>query len=168
MSLEEIKGSALELKDLRDKKETLSNELKDINDSIREIEEHRLSTMMDDEGISDVTIDGVHVRRGVIFRGGITTSTDSDSFKFLFDTNNDKALKKKLVIDIEGVDPSVLNTIKETLSLLNVGYEISYSIHHMTLSSIIKELVTDGKLSTEDFDKFRIYAQPQIKVEMKK
>jgi hypothetical protein len=167
MSLEEIKGKALELKDLRDRKDTLSNELKDINESIREIEEHRLSSLMDDEGISDITIDDVRVRRGVIFRGGITTSTDADNFKFLFDTNNDQALKKKLVIDIEGVDPSVLETIKETMGLLKVDYEITYSIHHMTLSSILKELVTEGKLSTEDFDRFRIYAQPQIKVEMK-
>ena len=53
------------------------------------------------------------------------------------------------------------------LDRVGIGYVIQYSIHHMTLSSILKELVTEGKLSTEDFEKYSIYAQPQIKVEMK-
>lgn len=167
MSLEQIKSDALELKSLRDKKDDLNDQLKDINEQIKEIEEHRLSTLMDDEGISDVTIDDVRVRRGTIFRGSITSSSDKEKFQYLFDTNNDGALKQKLVIDIENIPQETIEEIGEMLTQSGIDYEIAYSIHHMTLSSIIKELVTDGKLSTADLERYRIYAQPQVKVEMK-
>lgn len=162
MSLEEIKENAIELKKLREEKEALNDKLKDINDSIRDIEEHRLSSMMDDEGITDITLGDIRVKRGVVFRGGITTTSNPDDFKYLFDTDNSGALKQKILIDM-AEHPEV----PETLDSLGISYEKIYSIHHMTLSSIIKELFTEGKLSTEDLDKYRIYAQPQVKVEQK-
>lgn len=167
MSLEQIKENALELKSLRDKKDDLNDQLKDINEQIRDIEEHTLSTLMDDEGISDVTIDDVRVRRGTIFRGSVTNSCDKEKFRYLFDTDNDGALKQKLVIDIENISPETVDEIRDMLNNSGIGYEITYSIHHMTLSSIIKELVSEGKLSTDDLERYRIYAQPQIKVEKK-
>lgn len=167
MSLEEIKEKALELKSLRDKKDLLNENLKDVNEQIKCIEEYTLSTIMDDDGISDVTIDGVRVRRSATLRGGILSSTNREDFKFLFDTNNDGALKKKLVIDIQDVDPEVLSNVKELIEGAGLKPEISYTIHHMTLSSILKELVSEGLLSTDDFERYKIYSQPQIKVEVK-
>ena len=167
MSLEQIKENALELKSLRDRKDDLNDQLKDINEQIRDIEEHTLSTLMDDEGISDVTIDDVRVRRGTIFRGSVTSSYDKEKFQYLFDTDNDGALKQKLVIDIENISQETVDEISDMLTKSGIGYEITYSIHHMTLSSIIKELVSEGQLSTDDLERYRIYAQPQIKVEKK-
>lgn len=162
MSLEEIREKALELKDLREGKEKLNDRLKSINEEIRNLEEKQIASMMDDEGISDVTVDGVRVKRGVVFRGGVTRHTDKDAFKYLFDTDNDGALKQVVNIDLTQRPDA-----KEVLDELNIPYTVEYSIHHMTLSSILKELVVDGKLTTDDFDKYSIYAQPQIKVEMK-
>lgn len=162
MSLEEIREKALELKDLREDKEKLNDRLKSINEEIRNLEEKQIASMMDDEGISDVTVDGVRVKRGVVFRGGVTRHTDKDAFKYLFDTDNDGALKQVVNIDLTQRPDA-----KEVLDELNIPYTVEYSIHHMTLSSILKELVVDGKLTTDDFDKYSIYAQPQIKVEMK-
>lgn len=162
LSLQEIKQDALRLKSLRDQKETLNQQLKDVNSSIRELEEFQLSSAMDDIGISDVTVDDVHIRKGIIFRGGVTSHTDKDAFKYLYDTNNEGALKKKVIIDLDRYPNVVALLLGE-----GIGYDIQYSIHHMTLSSILKDLVAEGKLSTEDFDKYSIYAQPQIKVEMK-
>ena len=162
MSLTKIKEEALELKGLRDKKDILNSELKEVNEKIRAIEEHELSSLMDDEGISDITIDDVRIKKGVVFRGGVTSHNDKDAFKYLFDTHNDGALKKKVLIDLE-TNPDAPNLLDD----MGVLYEINYSIHHMTLSSLLKELVMEGKLSTEDFEKYSIYAQPQIKVEVK-
>ena len=118
---------------------------------------------MDDLGLSDVTINGVQVKRGVIFRGNITTSTNKNDFQFLFDTENEGALKQMILIDISTIKASYVQGI---LDEHFIPYEIKYTIHHATLSSILKDLVENGKLSTEDFDKFRIYAQPQIKVKV--
>ena len=162
MSLQKIKEKAVELSKLREEKAKLNEELKDTNEKITELEAHVISTMMDDEGISDVTIDDVRVKRGVIFRGGVTSHTDKEAFQYLFDTNNEGALKQLVTIDL-----AQYPDVTKDLSAMGIDYHIQYSIHHMTLSSIIKELVTEGKLSTSDFEKYSIYAQPQIKVEMK-
>ena len=162
MSLELIKEKALELKGLRAKKEELNDSIKTVNDGIKTLEEKQIPSMMDDLGVSDITIDGVKVKRGVVFRGGVTKHTDKDAFKYLFDSHNDGALKQVISIDLTQ-NPQA----QEVLDELNIPYSVEYSIHHMTLSSILKELVGDGKLTTDDFDKYSIYAQPQIKVEVK-
>lgn len=163
MSLEEIKSKALALKQLREEKEDLNEKLKDVNENIREIEEYTLSNMMDDEGITDITIDDVRVKRNTIFRGGTTKTSSKDMFKYLFDTGNAGALNQQIVIDINEYPD-----ISERLTKAGIAHQIVYSIHHMTLSSILKELVSEGILSTEDFEKYNIYAQPQVKVEVKK
>lgn len=162
MSLELIKEKALELKGLRAKKEELNDSIKTVNEGIKTLEEKQIPSMMDDLGVSDITIDGVKIKRGVVFRGGVTKHTDKDAFKYLFDSHNDGALKQVISIDLTQ-NPQA----QEILDELNIPYSVEYSIHHMTLSSILKELVGDGKLTTDDFDKYSIYAQPQIKVETK-
>lgn len=163
MSLESIREKALELKKLRDKKNTLNDELSEVSRQIKDLEESQIDKEMDDLGLSDVTINGVQVKRGVIFRGNITTSTNKNDFQFLFDTENEGALKQMILIDISTIKASYVQGI---LDEHFIPYEIKYTIHHATLSSILKDLVENGKLSTEDFDKFRIYAQPQIKVKV--
>lgn len=162
MSLEEIREEALKLKTLRDEKDSLNERLKEINEGIKNIEEHTLSQSLDDEGISDVTVNGVHVKKGVVFRSGYTKSSNKDTFQYLFDTDNEGALKQQIVIDLANHEG-----VPELLQTMEIPFDIVYSIHHMTLSSILKELVADGKISTEDFEKYHIYAQPQIKVEIK-
>lgn len=162
MSLKEIKEEALELRDLRMQKDSLNSQLKEINESIKDLEEHKLDSAMEDMGLSDVTVDGVRIRRGIVFRGGVTSHSDKDAFKYLFDSHNEGALKQQLIVDL-----SEYPKLPELLHEMEINYKIQYSIHHMTLSSILKELFADGKLSTEDFERYSIYAQPQIKVEVK-
>lgn len=164
MSLQEIKAQALKLKELRDVKAALNDELSEVNSQIRDLEEFKLNTQMEDMGLSDVTIDGIQIKRGVVFRGSITTSTDKKAFDYLFESENEGALKQMLMIDIAEIDPEFLTDL---LNKANIPYEIKYTIHHATLSSILRELVEDGKLSTADFEKYKIYAQPQIKVNKK-
>lgn len=162
MSLKEIKEEALELRELRMQKDSLNSQLKEVNESIKDLEEYKLDSAMEDMGLSDVTVDGVRIRRGVVFRGGVTSHSDKDAFKYLFDSHNDGALKQQLIVDL-----SEYPKLPELLHEREINYKIQYSIHHMTLSSILKELFADGKLSTEDFERYSIYAQPQIKVEVK-
>lgn len=163
MSLDKIKEGALKLKALRETKESLTQQLKEVNESISELEEHELDSLMTDEGISEIVIDDVKIKRGVIFRGSSTSSDSKDDFQYLFDTHNDGALKKKLIIDLDKVPDA-----ESKVTNMGLDYSVNYSIHHMTLSGLIGDLVEEGQMSTEDLSKYRIYAQPRIKVEMKK
>lgn len=163
MSLEQVKEEALELRELRSQKDSLNAQLKSINEQIKDVEEHKLDGLMSDMGVTDVTVDGVHIRRGVVFRGGVTSHTDKDAFKYLFDSHNEGALHQDLIVDLANY-PELPGILQD----MGIDFNIKYSIHHMTLSSILKELFAAGKLSTEDFDTYSIYAQPQIKVEVVK
>ena len=162
MSLQELKENAMKLRKLRDDKEELNERLKDINESIKDLEEHTMDSMMSDMDITEVTVDNVHIKRGVVFRGGYTSHTSKEAFQYLFDSHNDGALKQKIMIDL-----AQYPDLPQQLTAMGINHEINYSIHHMTLSSILKELVADGVLSTSDFDRYSIYAQPQIKVDVK-
>jgi len=161
-NLSTLKSLAMDLSATREKKKQLETELGDINGRIKKLEENDINHLMLDLGISEVTIDDLEIRRGVVFRGGVSKHSSPDAFEYLFETNNDGALKKQLVIDMDA-QPNA----QAVLEMHNVQYTTEYSIHHMTLSSILKELFEAGKLSTDDIEKHSIYIQPQIKIKSK-
>jgi hypothetical protein len=112
-----------------------------------------------DEGVSELTVDGLKIKRDVVYRGGVTSNTDKAAFQYLFDTDNEAALKQECIISLAD-HPDIAATLDE----LGISYDIKYSIHHMTLSSILKELVMDGRFSTEDIEKYSVYVQPKITI----
>ena len=77
----------------------------------------------------------------------------------MFDSNNDGALKKHLIVDLEAYPRAGFVLMEH-----DIEYETEYSIHHATLSSIIKELVESGQFSTDDIERYSVYVQPQIKI----
>jgi hypothetical protein len=153
---------AKELKSLRDIKKQAEDAVKDANEKIKDIEEHKLNDLMLNEGINNVNLNDLEISKSLVFRGGYTKHSDPEAFQFLFDTHNEGALKQTVTVDLS-VCPRICFLLDEE----NIPYKVEYSIHHMTLSSIIKELVEAGKFTTEDIDKYSVYVQPQIKVKQK-
>lgn len=160
--VEKIHELATELYNLRELKKQKEEEVKNLNASIKQIEEKDLSSLLDEQGINRVSLDDMDISKSLIFRGGYTKHTNKDAFKFLFDSNNDGALKQFLIIDLAAHPGAEFVLMSE-----DIPYKIEYSIHHMTLSSILKELVESGQLSTDDMDKYSVYAQPQVKVKLR-
>ena len=161
--IEAIRNMAIALEQAREEKKNCEDRLKEINDKIKTIEEGELSSLLDEKGISGISLDDMDISKSIIFRGGYTKHSNREAFKFLFDSANDGALKKQLIIDLNEYPRAAFE-----LEMLNIRYEIEYSIHHATLSSILKELIEAGKFSTDDMDKYGVYAQPRIKVKKKK
>lgn len=147
------------LEELRKEKKETEEHVKDINAEIKNIEEHELSSLMDEEGISRVTLNDLNISKSLVFRGGYTSHTHKEAFQFLFDTHNEGALKQELIVDLSACPQAAY-----VLQSEDIPYQVRYSIHHMTLSSILKELVESGKFSTDDIDKYSVYVQPQVKV----
>lgn len=160
--VEKIHELATELYNLRELKKQKEEEVKDLNASIKQIEENDLSSLLDEQGINRMSLDDMDISKSLVFRGGYTKHTDKDAFKFLFDSNNDGALKQFLIVDLAAHPGAEFALMSE-----DIPYKIEYSIHHMTLSSILKELVESGQLSTDDMDKYSVYAQPQVKVKLR-
>lgn len=158
-NLDKVRELAKQLDQARHTKNEYEEKLKEINKEIRDIEECKLSPMLDELGISKMSLDNMDIAKSVIFRCPYTKHTDKDAFKFLFDSNNDGALKKQLIVDLEVYPRAAFE-----LDLLGIEYKEEYSIHHATLSSIIKELVETGKFTTDDIEKYSIYIQPQVKI----
>jgi hypothetical protein len=161
MDIDTIRNLASHLYEIRAKKKELENAVKDCNEEIKRIEEGTLNNAMIDLGINSVSLENMDISKSVVFRGGYTKHEDPEAFKFLFDSNNDGALKKHIIVDLEAY-PRAGFVLMEN----DIEYKTEYSIHHATLSSIIKELVETGKFSTDDIEKYSVYVQPQIKIKV--
>lgn len=159
MSVEDIKDLALALKSKREEKKALEEELEALNEEIKEIEEHKLNDLLLDNGLSELTIGDVKVKRSETYRGK-TSSNNKEDFDFLFDTNNGGAVKQELVVDIANCEDEVV----DLLSKANILYSKKYSVHWATMSSIISGLIENGDFSSEDIEKHKIYIQPKIAV----
>ena len=139
---------AKELDSLRSQKKEAEDYVKKINEQIRSVEEKQLAPLMDEQLVSKISIDDLEISKSLVYRGSYTKLYDNDAFKYLFDSHNEGALRLADAV----------------LAEAGIPYTIEYSIHHATLSSILKELVESGKFSTDDIDKYSIYIQPQVKV----
>lgn len=160
--IENIHFYAAKLLEYRENKKELESEIDELKKNIKEIEEHKLNDLMLDQGIDKVSLEDLDISRSVTFRGGYTKHSDKEAFQFLFDTNNDGALKQYVIIDLLSC-PEIETLLDEH----DIPYKKEYSIHHATLSSILKELIATGQFSPTDMDKYSVYAQPQIKVKQK-
>ena len=160
--VDQIKELATQLFNARSQKAQLENQVKEINSLIKDIEEHKLSSLLDEQGISKVTLDDMDISKTLVFRGSYTKHRDPEAFQFLFDSQNDGALKQQVIIDLTTCPQATVE-----LDKMDIPYTIEYSIHHATLSSIIKELVETGKFTTDDIEKYSVYVQPQVKIKMK-
>lgn len=159
---QKIYNLANQLTNLRLQKQEAEEYVKKLNKEIRQVEEKELAPLMDEQQVSKISINDLDISKSLIYRGGCTKHYDKDAFKYLFDSNNEGALKQLLIVDYAACPLADI-----VLAEANIPYVIEYSIHHATLSSILKELIESGKLSTEDIEKYSIYIQPQVKVKPK-
>ena len=157
-----VKALANDLADAREEKKSLEERLKKVNEAIKNIEEHSLSDALDNMGITKVQLDDMDISKSFAYRGACVKSNKKDAFDFLFDSDNEGALKQRLIIDL-----SVYPEMGSMLDEIGIEYSTEYSIHHATLGSIIKELVETGEFSTDDIEKYHVYVQPQIRVKRK-
>lgn len=157
--IETIHSLAQELLTARNQKKDYENKVKDLTAKIKQIEENELSSLMDEQQLSKITVDDLSISKSLNYIGSYTKHSDKEAFQFLYDSNNEAALKKYVIVNLDDYPAvcSLLDTAK-------IKYKTEYSIHHMTLRSILKELVETGKLTTDDIEKYSVYIQPQIKV----
>lgn len=163
MSIEELKEMALDLQSKREVKKRLEIQLENLNAEMKDLEEVRMSAAMEDLGLSRVVVDDLDISRSITFRGSVFKTCDKEKFQYLLDTDNEGALKQQAIVDLANF-PDVATVLEAS----DVDYEICYTIHHMTLSSILKELVMAGSLSTEDFEKYKVFTQPKIAIKLVK
>ena len=150
---------AVKLDNLRNQKKETEEYLKKINEQIRHVEEKELAPLMDEQLVSKISINDLDISKSLAYRGSCTKSQDSRAFKYLFDSNNEGALKQLLIVDY-----AACPLADAVLTEADIPYQTEYSINYATLGSILKELVETGKFSTDDIDKYGVYIQPQVKI----
>lgn len=157
--INKVRELAEQLLEARASKKEYEEKLKQINKDIKDIEEKELAGLLDELCVSKLSVANMDITKSVVFRPGYTKHSDPEAFQFLFDTNNDGALKKRIIVNLEDYPALPID-----LDVKGINYEIEYSIHHATLGSIIKELVEAGKFSIDDIMKYDVYVQPQVKI----
>lgn len=115
---------------------------------------------LEDNDIEDITIEDFKVKLGYTYKGNITSTQDKENFKYLYDTSNEGCIKKKAIIDLDRY-PEVVAQLKE-IGVNDV--EEKYDVHHMTLSSTLKQLIESGEMTAEQMEIYNVYKKPKLTV----
>jgi len=108
---DELGKMVRELRELRDQKEKLEADLKDVNLSIRKLAEHQIPEYMDEHEIEKLSVSGV----GTVYLttkvyANVKKENQEAFFEWLRETGNEELIR-------EAVHPSTLNAFaKEQLS----------------------------------------------------
>lgn len=162
-------NSELLLKKINEKTK-LENEVERL-DELKKAKEKRINEimlkeipeMMDDADVQEIVVGDYKVKAGVIYRSSITKANQEDAFKFLYDTQNEGIIKKNLIICAEQIEDA-----EAILQQNEIAFEKDLRVDNRVLGRVVRELVEDGKMNTDDMDKFSVYIQPDIKITAKK
>ena len=148
-----------ELEKLESELAQLDVETKKLKARVDMIMLKEIPTMLDEAGVEEIKVGNYKVKNGVIYRSNITKANQEAAFQFLYDTDNDGIIKKTLTINPEQIDKAeaVLRTHK-------VEFDRELKVDNRTLGRVVRELVEDGRMSTDDMEKFSIYIQPDVKI----
>jgi len=148
-----------ELEELESELAQLDVETKKLKARVDMIMLKEIPTMLDEAGVEEIKVGNYKVKNGVIYRSNITKANQEAAFQFLYDTDNDGIIKKTLTINPEQIDKAeaVLRTHK-------VEFDRELKVDNRTLGRVVRELVEDGRMSTDDMEKFSIYIQPDVKI----
>lgn len=147
---------------LKSEQEELKNQLSEVNSLVKQKEEVDIPYIMDSLDVNKISFNDMDITKSIKYRSNITKSNQLTAFEYLKNSNNEAAIKKIITIDFNN-NPAIIKLLDEN----NIVYDITQSVHHATLSKIITELIEEGKLSTEEFETFSIYAQSSIKIKVK-
>lgn len=162
-------NSELLLKKINEKTK-LENEVERL-DELKKAKEKRINEimlkeipeMMDDADVQEIVVGDYKVKAGVIYRSSITKANQEDAFKFLYDTQNEGIIKKNLIICAEQIEDA-----EALLQQNEIAFEKDLRVDNRVLGRVVRELVEDGKMGTDDMEKFSVYIQPDIKITAKK
>ena len=115
--------------------------------------------MLDDAGVEEIKVGDYKVKNGVIYRSNITKANQKEAFQFLYDTDNGGIVKKVITIN-----PEMIDDAETLLQGAGVSFETELKVDNRVLGRVVRELVEEGKMSTDDMDKFSIYVQPDVKI----
>ena len=157
-----IRNHALELLNMKNSAAELTNQLDQLARQIREKEEKIIPDLMDELDMEKVSFSDMDISKTVKYRSSVTKANQDEAFKYLTDSGNEGVIKETITIDVKN-NPDIIEILNEH----SVLYDHAQSVHHATLSKVITGLVEEGKLSSEDFATFSIYAQPVLKIKVK-
>ena len=115
--------------------------------------------MLEEADVDEIKVGDYKVKNGVIYRSNITKANQSEAFQFLYDTDNGGIVKKSITIN-----PEMIDDAETILRDAGVSFETELKVDNRVLGRVVRELVEDGKMSTDDMDKFSIYVQPDVKI----
>lgn len=115
--------------------------------------------MLEEADVDEIKVGDYKVKNGVIYRSNITKANQKEAFQFLYDSDNGGIVKKVITIN-----PEMIDEAEAILRDAEVIFETELKVDNRVLGRVVRDLVEDGKMSTDDMDKFSIYVQPDVKI----
>ena len=148
-----------ELEELEQELSQLDTETKKVKARVDIIMNKEIPMMLDDAGVEEIKVGPYKVKNGVIYRSNITKANQESAFQFLYDTDNDGIIKKTLTINPEQIDKAIA-----ALKTHKIEFDTELKVDNRVLGRVVRELVEEGRMSTDDMEKFSIFVQPDVKI----
>ena len=145
-TLEEIKTLGMVLSSYKTELQKQEDELSAVKEMIRRIEEETLPQMMDDLGITDITLeDGSKISCGDFIAAKI--KDPATAFKWLQDTDNDGIIKNEVKVVLGRGEDEKAEGVMKLLEEQGIPAKLDKTIHHSTLRAFVKEALDNPELA---------------------
>jgi|TARA_R100000995_G_scaffold84666_2_gene64165 hypothetical protein len=158
---------------------SLVRELRKVEDSIVEAEEHvkflkeqqkslsweTIPRVMDEMGVERVDVDGLTVSRKMIVHASIPLDRKEEAFSWLRENNLDDIIKNDVTCSFGKGEDNVAGNVVGLLQEKGFDPKTKTHVHASTLKAFVKERVTDGK--EIDLDMFGAYINNAAQIKRK-
>ncbi len=146
----------LEIEELEEKMKAIKKEADDIS-------MNRIPDLFDEIQLSKIKLlDGRSVEVVQDYVASISNDRKDECHKWLRDNGHDGIIKHEITAKLKKGEEKEANAIMVDLSKRGVGFEAKEYVHHSTLKSFVKEMITGG----EDFplDQFGVIPIRKTKI----
>ncbi len=134
-----------EAQELLVKKEALEFEISKINDRYRELTENEMPSLMDEIGVSSITLNnGQTVRIDSSLHCGIPASRKEEAHEWLRQNGHGDIIKNEINIKFGKSEDNMVGEIQEVAERLGLKFDRKEAVHAMTLKAFTKEQMRQG------------------------
>jgi hypothetical protein len=169
VDLKIIRQKAIELRDLYLQKTDMENSLNNMNHQITHIERHELIDLLNEAGVSSVTIepDGNHpgfvAERNTVYTAKIPDEKRMGAFEWMESQGHGDLIKSVINIIFGMQEHEKRLEVMKLLSDHGIEYYTNESIHHQTLKAFVKRELQAGHVLPADLLGTYVFDEVKIK-----
>jgi len=164
-------------KQLSDLVRTLRNVEKQIEDAeihmkALKAEKHKLSvenipSLMDEMGVERLDVDGLTVERKMMVHASIPKDRKDEAFAWLRDNGLDDIIKNEVKVTFGKGEDNEAGAFLDDAVNKGLSVDNKKTIHPSTLKAVVKDEMSQGRMSEKDLEAFSVFSGIEAKIRRK-